>query len=215
MGRRSGGHPNHFAIRLDFHLPTGETGNYSFQIVGRGGTCGSLRPSLPGGASSRTQILVTSHSPDLLDDPNISTDSLLAVESREGVTYCISLHSMRPDGPCCATGFLLLENYCAKTSSLPTPPLSPRSNRISSLNSLNSPNHERLFHRSHRRGKRRGRSCSWEVASLPRGKFATLQSCQLHVFGGKIGGACFKRAHRWWERDFITGKLNWKRCRGR
>ncbi len=30
--RRSGGHPNHFAVRLDFHLPTGEVGNYSFQI---------------------------------------------------------------------------------------------------------------------------------------------------------------------------------------
>lgn len=33
--RRSGGHPNHFAIRLDFHLPTGEMGNYSFQIGAR------------------------------------------------------------------------------------------------------------------------------------------------------------------------------------
>jgi predicted ATPase len=37
-------------------------------------------------ASSRTQILVTSHSPDLLDDPDIPTESLLAVESQGGVT---------------------------------------------------------------------------------------------------------------------------------
>lgn len=37
-------------------------------------------------ASLRTQILVTSHSPDLLDDENIATESLLAVDSLEGVT---------------------------------------------------------------------------------------------------------------------------------
>jgi predicted ATPase len=30
--RRSGGHPNHFAIRADFTLPTGGMGHYSFQI---------------------------------------------------------------------------------------------------------------------------------------------------------------------------------------
>lgn len=30
--RRSGGHPNHFAIRLDFRLPSGAHGNYSFKI---------------------------------------------------------------------------------------------------------------------------------------------------------------------------------------
>ncbi|MCL5098959.1 MAG: AAA family ATPase [Candidatus Omnitrophica bacterium] len=30
--RRSGGHPNDFAIRLDFQLPSGQMGNYSFQI---------------------------------------------------------------------------------------------------------------------------------------------------------------------------------------
>ncbi len=43
------------------------------------------------GASSRTQILVTSHSPDLLDDESISTESLLAVENREGVTRIAGL----------------------------------------------------------------------------------------------------------------------------
>jgi len=37
-------------------------------------------------ASLRTQILVTSHSPDLLDDENIATESLMAVDSLEGVT---------------------------------------------------------------------------------------------------------------------------------
>ena len=30
--RRSSGHPNHFAIRLDFHLPGGEIGHYAFQV---------------------------------------------------------------------------------------------------------------------------------------------------------------------------------------
>jgi predicted ATPase len=30
--RRSGGHPNHFAVRIDFHLPSGAGGFYSFKI---------------------------------------------------------------------------------------------------------------------------------------------------------------------------------------
>ena len=30
--RRSGGHPNHFSIRLDFTLPSGQVGHYSFRI---------------------------------------------------------------------------------------------------------------------------------------------------------------------------------------
>jgi hypothetical protein len=30
--RRSGGHPNRFAIRIDFTLPTGEVGHYSFRV---------------------------------------------------------------------------------------------------------------------------------------------------------------------------------------
>ncbi len=33
--RRSGGHPNHFAIRLGFRLPRGEMGHYSFRIGAR------------------------------------------------------------------------------------------------------------------------------------------------------------------------------------
>ena len=37
-------------------------------------------------ASERTQVMVTSHSPDLLDDPAIPTDALLAVDNDEGVT---------------------------------------------------------------------------------------------------------------------------------
>jgi len=36
--------------------------------------------------SQHTQILVTSHSPDLLDNPDISPDSLLAVDNVDGVT---------------------------------------------------------------------------------------------------------------------------------
>jgi predicted ATPase len=30
--RRSGGHPNHFAVRVDFRLPNGSTGHYAFQV---------------------------------------------------------------------------------------------------------------------------------------------------------------------------------------
>jgi len=30
--RRSGGHPNHFAIRIDFELRTGESGHYAFKV---------------------------------------------------------------------------------------------------------------------------------------------------------------------------------------
>ncbi|MYE89821.1 AAA family ATPase [Candidatus Poribacteria bacterium] len=33
--RRSGGHPNHFSIRLDFILPDGATGHYAFRISAR------------------------------------------------------------------------------------------------------------------------------------------------------------------------------------
>ncbi len=33
--RRSGGHPNHFGIRLDFTLPAGATGHYAFRIIAR------------------------------------------------------------------------------------------------------------------------------------------------------------------------------------
>jgi predicted ATPase len=37
-------------------------------------------------ASDNVQILVTSHSPDLLDNPDIETDSLLAVDNEAGLT---------------------------------------------------------------------------------------------------------------------------------
>ena len=37
-------------------------------------------------ASRDTQVLVTSHSPDLLDDPSISDQSILAVSNQNGET---------------------------------------------------------------------------------------------------------------------------------
>lgn len=37
-------------------------------------------------ASARCQVLVTSHSPDLLDDPEIPVEALLAVSGEEGIT---------------------------------------------------------------------------------------------------------------------------------
>lgn len=33
--RRSGGHPTHFGIRLDFDLPTGQSGHYAFRVGAR------------------------------------------------------------------------------------------------------------------------------------------------------------------------------------
>lgn len=38
-------------------------------------------------ASHRTQVLVTSHSPEILDDFNIGADSIVAVDSHEGLTH--------------------------------------------------------------------------------------------------------------------------------
>lgn len=38
-------------------------------------------------ASMHIQVLVTSHSPDLLDDERLDDRSLLAVTTREGATY--------------------------------------------------------------------------------------------------------------------------------
>jgi AAA15 family ATPase/GTPase len=37
-------------------------------------------------ASETTQVIVTSHSPDLLDDKNLDVDSILAVEAHDGNT---------------------------------------------------------------------------------------------------------------------------------
>lgn len=42
-------------------------------------------------AALHTQIIVTSHSPDLLDNPDIDDDSILAVENEEGVTRVANL----------------------------------------------------------------------------------------------------------------------------
>lgn len=44
-------------------------------------------------ASKHTQVIVTSHSPDLLDDPDLSSDSLLSVISDKGETHIGPLDS--------------------------------------------------------------------------------------------------------------------------
>lgn len=49
------------------------------------GASAALREAL-GRAAQRTQVIVTSHSPDLLDDRDISPDALLVVASEQGVT---------------------------------------------------------------------------------------------------------------------------------
>jgi predicted ATPase len=46
---------------------------------------GALRDALSA-AGQRTQVLVTSHSPDLLDDKSVSADSILSVVNESGVT---------------------------------------------------------------------------------------------------------------------------------
>jgi predicted ATPase len=45
-------------------------------------------------ASRATQVLITSHSPDLLNDKNISPDSILAVFARNGETIIGPLNSI-------------------------------------------------------------------------------------------------------------------------
>lgn len=42
-------------------------------------------------ASTRTQVVVTSHSPDLLDDERLETDSILAVMAQDGKTFIAPL----------------------------------------------------------------------------------------------------------------------------
>ena len=37
-------------------------------------------------AADETQIIITSHSPDLLDDKELDPESILAVEAHEGIT---------------------------------------------------------------------------------------------------------------------------------
>ena len=39
-----------------------------------------------GEAADKTQIIITSHSPDLLDDKDLAVESILAVEARNGTT---------------------------------------------------------------------------------------------------------------------------------
>jgi AAA15 family ATPase/GTPase len=44
-------------------------------------------------ASLETQVIVTTHSPDLIDHPKIGTDNILAVESRAGETFIAPVDS--------------------------------------------------------------------------------------------------------------------------
>lgn len=56
------------------------------------GAAGALREALVR-ASEHTQVLVTSHSPDLLDDPSVDANSILVVTSEEGSTRIAPLDS--------------------------------------------------------------------------------------------------------------------------
>ena len=48
-------------------------------------------------AARKTQVVVTSHSPDLLDNPDIDEDTVYAVESRDGLTRIGRLDSAGRD----------------------------------------------------------------------------------------------------------------------
>lgn len=54
------------------------------------GAAAALREAL-NRAAERTQVIVTSHSPDLLDDMDISPDALLVVASEQGATRIVPL----------------------------------------------------------------------------------------------------------------------------
>lgn len=90
------------------------------------GASAALREAL-GRASERTQVIVTSHSPDLLDDMGISPDTLLVVAAEEGVTRIVPLGqgsrtAMREH--LCSAGELLRLN---QLSADPVPPgVAPR-----------------------------------------------------------------------------------------
>ena len=43
-------------------------------------------------AADKTQIIITSHSPDLLDDKDLDVESILAVESHNGVATIARVH---------------------------------------------------------------------------------------------------------------------------
>jgi predicted ATPase len=57
---------------------------------------GALREALTC-ASMQTQVLVTSHSPDLLDDPNIDIDAIFSVISEGGDTKIVRLDEASRD----------------------------------------------------------------------------------------------------------------------
>ena len=58
-------------------------------------------------AGATRQILVTSHSPDILDNPSLSSAAILAVISENGNTYCVPLDAVGRDAlrkRLCTTG---------------------------------------------------------------------------------------------------------------
>jgi hypothetical protein len=103
--RRSSGHPTHFGVRLDLRLPDGSAGHYAFEIGARPrGEFGleepetALHPAAAGilrdcivEAPRTVQILVTSHSADLLDDPDLPDETIRAVEATGGRTVIAPL----------------------------------------------------------------------------------------------------------------------------
>jgi len=70
--RRSGGHPNHFGLRLEFSLPSGESGHYAFQIGAR-----------PRGGFEVQDEECTVHSTDPLGVPSFYVKSGVVQSSTE------------------------------------------------------------------------------------------------------------------------------------
>jgi predicted ATPase len=81
-----------FGILLALFQGQGRNGNAP-PLVGLEEPEAALHPAASGvllgalrAASNISQVVVTSHSPDLLDDSNIADESILAVENRDGIT---------------------------------------------------------------------------------------------------------------------------------
>ena len=74
-------------------------------------------------AAHRTQVIVTTHSPDLLDDKHIEVDSILAVEAHEGNTIIAPVDaagkSIIRDRLCTVGEYLRLDQFQADLTQIP------------------------------------------------------------------------------------------------
>lgn len=74
-------------------------------------------------AAHRTQVIITTHSPDLLDDKHLDVDSILAVEAHDGNTLIAPVdkvgRSIMGDNLCTAGELLRLDQFQPDPSQIP------------------------------------------------------------------------------------------------